>query len=368
MRLRDVLDLPELRLAVLCGTDEDLDRSVQRAYTTDLLDPSRYLSGGELVLTGLVWRRGPGDSESFASNLAKIGVAGVCAGEAALGQVPADLVEACRRHRLPLLRVPVEVSFQAITDQVSQSIMSQRASGLAALLGRQRGLVAAMARGARLADLLPSIARELCVSCWVCSATGRVLAGTGSLPQPIADRLISAFLHAERLPTTVTLDRREFLLLQVAGRPEHRLAAWCLVCEGPHAAEPPPAEAADELLGLVTMERARISRRQPRPRTNCSTWSRWNAHGSIRYAAPTAAAPLNLSAYSSIRATSPTCAQPCGHAASPRTPRMSWRWRASLPPIRARPRSWRRISLKIWSVRCLPTPRSVESGTQRWRC
>jgi sugar diacid utilization regulator len=115
-----------------------------------------------------------------------------------------------------------------------------------------------MARGARLADLLPSIARELCVSCWVCSATGRVLAGTGSLPQPIADRLISAFLHAERLPTTVTLDRREFLLLQVAGRPEHRLAAWCLVCEGPHAAEPPPAEAADELLGLVTMERARI--------------------------------------------------------------------------------------------------------------
>ena len=232
MRLRDVLDLTELHLAILCGTDEDFDRTVQRTYTTDLLDPRRYLSGGELVLTGLIWRRDPGDSEFFASNLAKIGVAGVCAGEAALGQVPADLVDACRRHRLPLLRVPVEVSFQTITDQVSQSIMSQRASGLAALLGRQRGLVAAMARGARLADLLPSIASELSVSCWVCSATGRVLAGTGSLPQPIVDRLISAFLQADRLPTTVKLDGREFVLLQVAGRPEHRLAAWCLVCEG----------------------------------------------------------------------------------------------------------------------------------------
>ena len=258
MRLRDVLDLPELRLAMLCGSDEDLDRSVQRAYTTDLLDPSRYLSGGELVLTGLVWRRDPGDSELFASNLAKIGVAGVCAGEAALGQVPADLVDACRRHRLPLLRVPVEVSFQAITDQVSQSIMSQRASGLAALLGRQRGLVAAMARGARLADLLPSIARELGVSCWVLSTTGRVLAGTGPLQDTAVDRLTSVFLRADRLPTTVTLDRREILLLQVAGRPEHRLAAWCLVCEGQDAAAPPPADAADELLGLVTMERARI--------------------------------------------------------------------------------------------------------------
>ncbi len=258
MRLREVLDLPELRLAVLYGTDEDLDRTVQRVYTTDLLDPSRYLSGSELILTGLVWRRDPGDSELFASNLAKIGVAAVCAGEAALGQVPSDLVDACRRHRLPLLRVPVEVSFQAITDQVSQSIMSQRASGLAALLGRQRGLVSAMARGVRLADLLPPIANELGVSCWVCSTTGRVLARTGSPSDIAIEHLISVFLQADRLPSLAEVDGREVLLLPVVGRPEHRLTAWCLVCEGQIASEPPRAEAADELLSLVTLERTRL--------------------------------------------------------------------------------------------------------------
>ena len=258
MRLREVLDLAELRLAMLCGNDKDLDRTVPRVYTTDLLDPSRYLSGNELVLTGLMWRRDPIDSESFATNLAKIGVTAVCAGEAALGPVPSDLVEACRRHGVALLSVPVEVSFQAITDHVSQAIMSQRASGLAALLGRQRGLVSAMARGARLADLLPSVANELGVSCWLCSSSGRTLAGTGSVPDSVIERVIRIFLEADRLPSSAEVDGRDFLLLPVPGRPEHRLAAWCLVCEGQAATGPPSAEAADELLSLVTLERARL--------------------------------------------------------------------------------------------------------------
>jgi hypothetical protein len=259
MRLREVFDLPNLRLTLLCGADEDLDRPIQRVYTTDLLDPSRYLSGDELVLTGLMWRRHPGDSESFAANLAKIGIVAIGAGEAALGRVPPDLVDACRRHGLTLFRVPVDVSFQSITDEVSQSIMSQRASGLAALLSRQRGLVSAMARGARLADLLPSIASELAVSCWVCSATGRIIAGTGPLPATIAQSLTRTFLLGDGLAHTAHVGGRDFLLLPVAGRPERRLAAWCLVYEGHSAALPPPLpEVAEELLSLVTLERAQL--------------------------------------------------------------------------------------------------------------
>jgi hypothetical protein len=272
MRLRELLDRPNLRLALLCGTDEDLDRPVQRVYTTDLLDPGRYLSGDELVLTGLMWRRHPMDSESFVANLAGVGVAAIGAGEAALGRVPPDLIDACRRHRLTLFRVPVDVSFRSITEEVSQSIMSQRASRLAALLGRQRGLVSAMARGARLPDLLRSVAGDLAVSCWVCSTTGRIIVGTGPLPATIVDQLTRAFLLAERLPRTVNVDGRDFLLLPVPGRPEHRLAAWCLVCEGTAPtrndsrdapmstdAQPPAlSEVADEILNLVTLERAQL--------------------------------------------------------------------------------------------------------------
>lgn len=261
MRLREVLDLPNLRLALLSGTDEDLDRPVQRVYTTDLLDPTRYLSGDELVLTGLMWRRDPTDSEAFAANLARLGVAAIGAGEAALGRVPPDLIDACRRHGLVLFGVPVDVSFRSITEEVSRSIMSQRASGLATLLDRQRELVSAMARGARLADLLPSVARELAVSCWVCSTTGRIIAGTGPLPATVAQRLTRSFLVADRLPHAAEVDGRDFLLLPVAGRPEHRLAAWCLVCETPmrSPAQPPTvSQVTDELLSLVTLERAQL--------------------------------------------------------------------------------------------------------------
>src|SRR5262249_53854642 len=112
VRLRDVLARPGLGLELLVGADKDLDRPVGRVYVTDLLDPSRYLSGGEFVLTGLMWRAGPAGSEIFAAPLARAGVTAVGAGEAAFGSVPADLVTACRRHDLPLVRVPVDVSFQ----------------------------------------------------------------------------------------------------------------------------------------------------------------------------------------------------------------------------------------------------------------
>ena len=52
MRLRALLDTDALGLKLLGGEDE-LERGVRGVMTTDLRDPSRYLSGGELVLTGL---------------------------------------------------------------------------------------------------------------------------------------------------------------------------------------------------------------------------------------------------------------------------------------------------------------------------
>lgn len=57
MRLRALLENDALGLRLLGGEDE-LDRTVRGVMTTDLKDPSRYLSGGELVLTGLAWLRG----------------------------------------------------------------------------------------------------------------------------------------------------------------------------------------------------------------------------------------------------------------------------------------------------------------------
>src|SRR5207244_11852621 len=93
--LRGLAEEADLRLRVLVGEDA-LDRPVDGVFTTDLLDPRRYLTGGEIVLTGLMWRRAAADSESFVAAVTAAGAVALAAGDAALGSVPDDLVVACR--------------------------------------------------------------------------------------------------------------------------------------------------------------------------------------------------------------------------------------------------------------------------------
>jgi Purine catabolism regulatory protein-like family/PucR C-terminal helix-turn-helix domain/GGDEF-like domain len=253
MLLREVLDQPRLKLALLTGA-EGRDHPVTRVYVTDLPDPSRYLAGGEIVLTGMVWRRGPDDSEAFVAACAAAKVTAIGAGDAVFGSVPLDLVEACTRHGIPLFEVPVEVSFREIVDAVNPSLWAQRASGLATVLGRQRGLVAAMAAGARLADLLPPVAADLGLACWVYSPTGRPIAGTEAAPP--GGELARAFLAATRLPATAA-DRR-YVLVGVPGRPEHRLASWFVAFAADAQAPSGLPEGAEELVSLVALERAQL--------------------------------------------------------------------------------------------------------------
>ncbi|WP_422774341.1 PucR family transcriptional regulator [Plantactinospora sp. WMMC1484] len=260
MLLREALDRPQLRLTLLTG-EADLDRPVSRVYVTDLPDPRRYLSGGEIVLTGLMWRRHADDSEGFVAACASAGVAAIGAGDAAYGSVPLDLVAACRRHGVPLFEVPVEISFRDIIDEVTPTVWARRANGLATVLGRYRGLVTAMAGGARLADLLPPVAADLGVECWVLSATGRTVAGTGPIPSGTRRRLATSFLTAGRLPALAEAEGRRYWLVAVPGRPEHRLASWLLACairdaSGGTGSAPGLPEVAAELVSLVALERA----------------------------------------------------------------------------------------------------------------
>ncbi|MGW1143344.1 PucR family transcriptional regulator ligand-binding domain-containing protein, partial [Streptomyces zhihengii] len=140
MRLRALLDTDALGLRLLGGEDE-LDRAVRGVMTTDLKDPSRYLSGGELVLTGLAWRHDASDSEPFVRILASTGVAGLAAGEAELGDIPDDLVLACARHRLPLFAVNESVAFATITEHVVRQVSGERAGDLAAVVDRHRRMM-----------------------------------------------------------------------------------------------------------------------------------------------------------------------------------------------------------------------------------
>lgn len=227
MLLGDLLDDEELGLVLLTGR-EQLDRPVRGIYITDLIDPRRYLEGSELVLSGLVWHTGPDDSERFAAALADAGVAGLAAGTARLGDTPQDLVDACARHGVPLVQVPLAVSFNTLSEHV---LRAERREG-----GPRRELVAAVASGAGLDRTVRLARSELGTGGWVLSGVGAVVGGQDPPDRPVVRALVREFLGSERLPRTVGRDQPggPFVLGQVETGTEPRAARWFTVLPGDH--------------------------------------------------------------------------------------------------------------------------------------
>ncbi|MGW1549578.1 PucR family transcriptional regulator [Streptomyces sp. NPDC002346] len=273
MRLRALLETDALGLRLLGGEDE-LDRSVRGVMTTDLRDPSRYLAGGELVLTGLAWRRDAADSEPFVRILTGAGVAGLAAGEAELGNIPDDLIEACARHRLPLFAVHETVAFATITEHVVRQVSGERAGDLAAVVDRHRRLMTSGPAGGGPEVVLDLLGSDLDLHAWVLSPTGRQIAGAGvPLPGPVgavlAGRHLAATRTGRRDPHRATVDGTTYSLFPIrnTGRgaaPASRdvresvLSDWLLAVEAD--ASDWPAARLDLLQGvtqLIAVERDR---------------------------------------------------------------------------------------------------------------
>ncbi|MFI1290410.1 PucR family transcriptional regulator [Streptomyces sp. NPDC020792] len=224
MRLRALLDTDALGLKLLGGEDE-LDRTVRGVMTTDLRDPSRYLSGGELVLSGLAWRRDAADSEPFVRILVRAGVAALAAGEAELGPVPDDLVVACARHRLPLFAVNESVAFATITEHVVRQVSGERAGDLAAVVERHRRMMTAGPAGGGPDVVLDLLGSDLDLRAWLLSPTGRLIAGPKvagpALPADVCARLAAEHLAAARTgrrgPHRVALGSTTYSLFPIRG-------------------------------------------------------------------------------------------------------------------------------------------------------
>ena len=260
MRLRDLLEVPELALRLVVSDDEALDRPVRWTYSSDLLDPRRYLFGGELVITGLVWRRSPADSEVFVAHLAEAGALAIAAGTAQFGEVPDDVVDACRRHGIALLAVPEEVSFSSLTEYVIGAAAAERGARLEARLGRNRDLLSALARGASLDDLLARVGAELHAQLRVLTAGGAPVAGADALPASVVDGLVAGYLAADRLPVEID---SAYVVQPVVRARGSRLTSWMLVAQVTADADRDLVDdALDELATIVQVERTRIDERR----------------------------------------------------------------------------------------------------------
>jgi hypothetical protein len=260
MLLRDLLEVPELGLRLLHGSAPALRQPVRWVYTTDLLDPGRYLSGGELVVSGLVWRTGPADSERFVGTLARAGACALAAGDALFHGVPDDLVAACREHDLVLLGVPEDVSFGTLTEHVVGHVDAERRARLEARLGQQRQLLTGLAEGRSLEDLAAQVAADTGLTCRVLTATGRhVVRGPRALGAADLDRVTRCFLTADRLPAVTEVPpARRFSVFGVGPALGQRMTSWMVAAEGVWSGwEPGAADTVRELAALAALERAR---------------------------------------------------------------------------------------------------------------
>ena len=225
MTVRELLDDPALDLRVV--VDGALDRPIRWVHTTELADPTRYLQGGELILTTGVWRDAGLTSAQFVAPLRLMNVAALGYGiPTADGDVPADLVRACRRAGLPLIAVPFELPFIAVTRAFVDREYGGREDALRARVRRNDELVRAAGYGSGLESILDVLDTRL--SAWVAGPGSQVAAaGPGPSDEDAAAvRAAVAGLQAEypiaaggwlAFPI-VTVGRTEAHLVVSAGR------------------------------------------------------------------------------------------------------------------------------------------------------
>ncbi len=116
----------ELDLELASG-QEGAGRHVRWVHSTELLDPTPWLRGGELLLTtGLQLDTAPKQRELI-ERLAEHKIGGLGFGTGfAHKRLPAALLAEARRTEFPLFEVPYELPFIAITERVFSQLLDER--------------------------------------------------------------------------------------------------------------------------------------------------------------------------------------------------------------------------------------------------
>ncbi len=177
LTVQDIVAMPGLGLAVVAGGD-GLGREVRWLHASELADPTPWMSGGELLLTtGLGMGATAKRQKEYLGRLAEHRLAGVGFG---LGfgheQVPGALVREADRLGFPILTVPYEVPFIAISKAVFSHLASHQLEIVTQALEVHERLAQTIVHGRGLQALLAVLCNHLGCSLALVDENGRVLA------------------------------------------------------------------------------------------------------------------------------------------------------------------------------------------------
>ena len=211
LTVRDIAALPGLSLTVAAGAD-GLDNDVAWLHVSELADPTPWLEGGELLLTtGL----GVGElstlQREYVARLARHGLAGLAFGTGfGYADVPAALVEEANRLGFPVLAVPYEIPFVAITKAVSTHLSNEELDRVTRALAVHERLAQAVLEGRGVQPLLAILCDHVGCSLALVDEAGRVVGERHG-----ADRL--SFEAARELPVVAGGERATLRVVKPGG-------------------------------------------------------------------------------------------------------------------------------------------------------
>lgn len=175
--LRSLLSNRELALTLLTPdvAPNSLDAPIEWVHSSDLADPTPFLSRGQVLLTtGTQFEAGasapagpPNDLDperalSYVRRLQNTGIAGVGFGtEVVRAGTPEALVDACAHLGLPLFEVPYRTPFIAVARAAADMAAEERFARRSWSLGAQRAIALAALRPDGLSASLEELSRQL---------------------------------------------------------------------------------------------------------------------------------------------------------------------------------------------------------------
>jgi PucR family transcriptional regulator, purine catabolism regulatory protein len=252
VRVSDLVAHSDFRLVIRAGGGND-GRPVWSTHISDLPDPARYLSEGELVLTNGLWLEWT-DATAWIAQLASRDVAAVGFG---IGTphpaVPPELIAACEGSALPLLEIPETVSFAEIDDFVGTHLAVEREGPLQRSARRTQRLLDALTGERRdgYRSLLNAFRAGSDLESSIVTSSGKLVASVGAQPTAAELETASAALRNGTLPLQIS-DRASAFSISVRAR------GPALIVLAPQAGMPDEVrDAIDELVAYATVETVR---------------------------------------------------------------------------------------------------------------
>jgi purine catabolism regulator len=176
LTVSDVAALDGLSLSVAAG-EAGLGNEVRWSHVSELTDPTAWLEGGELLLTtGLGIGKQAGAQRAYVRRLSGHGLAGLGFGLGfGFADVPAALAAEADELGFPVLAVPYDTPFIAITKAVAAQLASEELDRQTQALEVHKRLSQAVLDGRGVQALLAILCERLRCSLALVDEAGRVV-------------------------------------------------------------------------------------------------------------------------------------------------------------------------------------------------